>query len=72
MDLKNVGKFDHLKPDERFLDKNFNVNKQLIKKGKEQVKTSSTMKKDKIVQKLKIEREIVEQRIKELKEYLWP
>ena len=71
VDFNNVNKFKFEdKGDNNFLEKNFGLNKDAMKQIKNTSNTSN-FNKEKIVQKLKIEREIVEQRIMELKEYLW-
>lgn len=70
VDFNNVNKFKFEdKGDNNFLEKNFGLNKDAMKQIKNTSNTSN-FNKEKIVQKLKIEREIVEQRIMELKEYL--
>lgn len=70
VDLHNVNKFQYENQgDGNFLEKNFGVDKDALKHIKT-TKSTTTFNKEKILQKLKIEREIVEQRITELKEYL--
>lgn len=70
IDTKNVEKFAPDKGDSQFLNKNFDLDKDVIKKSKNRKKIVSKEEFTKLLQKMKLEREIVEQRIQELKEYM--
>lgn len=69
VDKDNVNKFQFEGKDPKFLEKFFKINKDALKQGQSSTQNTD-FNKQKILQKLKIEREIVEQRILELKNFL--
>lgn len=70
VDPKNVDKFLMDSKNNDFLNKNFDVNNQNGKKTTTKKKVIEKEEYTKLLQKIKMEREIVEQRIQELKEYM--
>ena len=68
---RNIDKFQ-VDSNSALMKNKFGVSKDLIKNAQKNLKEvhSNTFNKTKILQKLKIEREIVEQRLKELQEFI--
>lgn len=70
VDTKNVEKFIMENKNNDFLARNFDVDNNNIKKTNTKKKIIEKEEYTKLLQKIKMEREIVEQRIQELKEYM--